>query len=83
MSAPICNAANREELGCDADDGLPCAACEAAFAKEAAYWAGQWAVASAEERDPARSIYESGDVSGQRYVSRVPVRPRLEPCSGA
>lgn len=54
MSAPICNAADREELGCNADDGLPCAACDAAFAKEAAYWAGQWAVASAEERDPAK-----------------------------
>lgn len=37
-----CNAAAREELGCDADDGLPCGKCLAEANAEAAYWLGQW-----------------------------------------
>ena len=53
-----CNAADREELGCDANDGFPCDACEKASRDEAAYWLGEWNRATYEEKH-GREKYEA------------------------
>lgn len=51
MAVTTCNADDREGR-CDADDGLPCSACEAQREADMRYWFGWWQVASPEEKDP-------------------------------
>lgn len=65
-----CNAADREELGCNANDGFPCDACEKRTADEAAYWLGQWRVASPAEKDPAKYERDMVDAGRGEQVRR-------------
>lgn len=51
----VCNAQDREELGCNADDGLPCGKCEAELNDEAKYWAGVFRY----DRPQSREEYEA------------------------
>jgi hypothetical protein len=59
-----CNSDDREGR-CDANDGEPCAKCQAHWEAEAAFWRRQWDGASPEEKDAeryARDMREAGRV---------------------
>lgn len=69
MTPKPCTYEDREGR-CDADDGFPCAKCVAEEAADMAYWAGQWAVASPEERGPEKYRAEMIEAGRGRLVRR-------------
>ncbi len=69
MTPAPCTYKDREGR-CDADDGFPCAKCVERDMASAAYWAGQWVVASPEERDPEKYRAEMIEAGRGRLVRR-------------